>query len=107
MQVTGMTCAACSARIEKVLNKMDGIEAATVNLATEKAVVQYDAQKTSPAEIEAKIEKIGYGVVKEKVELNITGMTCAACSARIEKGLSRLQGVASANVNLALEKGTF
>lgn len=107
MQVTGMTCAACSARIEKVLNKMDGIEAASVNLATEKAVVQYDAQKTSPALIEAKIEKLGYGVVKEKVEFNITGMTCAACSARIEKGLSRLQGVASANVNLALEKGTF
>lgn len=107
MHVTGMTCAACSARIEKVLNKMDGVESATVNLATEKSVVHYDPQKTSPHAIEQKIEKLGYGVVKEKLELNITGMTCAACSARIEKGLGRLQGVASANVNLALEKGTF
>lgn len=107
MQITGMTCAACSARIEKVLGKMDGVERASVNLATEKSVVTYDPQQTSPIAIEQKIEKLGYGVIKEKVELNISGMTCAACSARIEKGLGRLAGVTNANVNLALEKGTI
>ena len=75
LKVTGMTCAACSARIEKVLNKMDGVEA-TVNLAMEKATVQYDPNKCSLADIEAKIEKLGYGVAAEKVTLDIEGMTC-------------------------------
>ncbi|MCX8003136.1 MAG: heavy metal translocating P-type ATPase [Anoxybacillus mongoliensis] len=100
LKVTGMTCAACSARIEKVLNKMDGVEA-TVNLAMEKATVQYDPNKYSLADIEAKIEKLGYGVAAEKVTLDIEGMTCAACATRIEKGLNRMEGVTSATVNLA------
>ncbi len=51
-----------------------------------------------------KIEALGYGVVKQKAELDITGMTCAACATRIEKGLNKLSGISSANVNLALEK---
>lgn len=100
LKVTGITCAACSARIEKVLNKMDGVEA-TVNLAMEKATVQYDPNKYSLADIEAKIEKLGYGVACEKVTLDIEGMTCAACASRIEKGLNRMEGVTSAAVNLA------
>lgn len=106
LQVTGMTCAACSTRIEKGLNRMDGIEAATVNLALEKVTVTYDNQALKPEQIEQKIQALGYDVIKDKVELNITGMTCAACSARIEKVLGKLDGVAVANVNLALEKAT-
>lgn len=107
IQITGMTCAACSARIEKVLNKMDGVEQATVNLALEKSAIKYDPSKLSEADFEKKIEALGYGVVKKKAELDITGMTCAACATRIEKGLNRLDGVAVANVNLALEKATI
>ncbi len=63
--ITGMTCAACSTRIEKVLNKMDGVEA-QVNLTTEKATVDYDSEKTSIEDITKKIEKVGYGVLMEK-----------------------------------------
>lgn len=100
LKVTGMTCAACSNRIEKVLNKMDGVEA-NVNLAMEKATVHYDPSKHSLADIEKKIENLGYGVATEKVQLNIEGMTCAACATRIEKGLNRLNGVKNAAVNLA------
>ncbi|WP_298473721.1 heavy metal translocating P-type ATPase [Psychrobacillus sp. FSL K6-4046] len=105
-KITGMTCAACSARIEKVINKMDGVEEANVNLALEKSVIKYDPEKVTEEDFEKKIEALGYGVVKEKKEFAITGMTCAACSARIEKGLNRLEGVSSANVNLALERAT-
>jgi P-type Cu+ transporter len=101
LKVTGMTCAACSNRIEKVLNKMDGVEA-NVNLAMEKASIQYDPTKQNLENIQAKIEKLGYGVAVEKVKLDIEGMTCAACATRIEKGLTRMEGVASANVNLAM-----
>ena len=106
-QITGMTCAACATRIEKGLNKMDGVEEASVNLALEKSSIKYDPSILSEADFEKKIEALGYGVVKQKAELDITGMTCAACATRIEKGLNRMDGVAVANVNLALEKATI
>lgn len=107
VQITGMTCAACSTRIEKALNKMDGVENATVNLALEKSTIQYDSEKIKPTDIDQKIAKLGYHTVKNKAELNISGMTCAACATRIEKGLNKTPGVEQANVNLALEKATI
>ncbi|WP_373894819.1 heavy metal translocating P-type ATPase [Virgibacillus natechei] len=100
--VTGMTCAACSNRIEKVLNKMDGVDA-QVNLTTEKATVDYDSEKTSIEDISNKIEKVGYGVLMEQTDLDVFGMTCAACSTRIEKVLNKQDGVKTANVNLTTE----
>lgn len=106
LQITGMTCAACSSRIERVLNKMDGIERATVNLALEKSMITFDPAVVSVEDIQKKIRDLGYDVVTEKVDLDITGMTCAACSARIEKVLGRMNGINQATVNLALEKAT-
>lgn len=103
MQITGMTCAACAARIEKGLGRVDGVEEANVNLALERAAVTYDPGKVTAEQLEAKVESLGYGIAKQSVDLAISGMTCAACSARIEKGLLRMPGVSVANVNLALE----
>lgn len=105
-QVTGMTCAACSSRVERGLRKMEGVQEANVNLALEKAMVKFDAAVMNAADIQKKIRDLGYDVVTEKKELVLTGMTCAACSTRIEKGLSKMDGVIQANVNLALEKAT-
>ncbi|MGN1385687.1 MAG: heavy metal translocating P-type ATPase [Bacillus sp. (in: firmicutes)] len=104
--VSGMTCAACSSRIEKVLKKMDGVEAANVNLAMETATVTYNPQELSEKDLQDKIEKIGYGVVTDVADFTITGMTCAACSSRIEKVLNKMEGVVNANVNLAMETAT-
>lgn len=72
-------------------------------MALERSTIIFDPSKTSPQAFEEKIEKLGYGVVSEKAEFAITGMTCAACSTRIEKGLNKLDGVTRASVNLALE----
>src|SRR5699024_7227296 len=99
-----MTCASCSGRIEKTLNKMVGVEA-NVNLAMENAKIKYNEDQVQPGELVGKIEKLGYGVPDEKVELDIRGMTCASCSGRIEKGLNRMQGIDLANINLATESG--
>ncbi|MER1999650.1 MAG: heavy metal translocating P-type ATPase [Lysinibacillus sp.] len=107
LQIGGMTCAACSSRIEKVLNKMDGVEEANVNLALEKASVTFDPEKTSLDKIEQKIEQVGFEIIKQKIDLDITGMTCASCSSRIERVLNKQQGVSEANVNLALERATI
>ena len=61
LSITGMTCAACAARIEKVVGKMEGVDRISVNLATEKASVEYDPVITDLAAISGKIEKAGYG----------------------------------------------
>ncbi|TQR15638.1 heavy metal translocating P-type ATPase [Psychrobacillus soli] len=103
LQITGMTCAACATRIEKGLSKMDGVEKANVNLALEKSLIKYNPEKLSEQDLEEKIQALGYGIAKEKREFAITGMTCAACATRIEKGLNKMDGVTFVNVNLALE----
>lgn len=100
LTVTGMTCAACSNRIEKALNKMDGVEA-NVNLAMEKATIKYDPSKQSVADIQSKIENLGYGVATEKVTLDVEGMTCAACATQIEKGLKSYGGHYKRNCKLS------
>ncbi|GGH50007.1 copper-translocating P-type ATPase [Paenibacillus silvae] len=105
LHIKGMTCAACSARIEKGLSRMEGVQQANVNLTMEKATISYDPAHIGIDDFQNKVEALGFQTVTESVDLNITGMTCAACSARIEKGLSKLPGVSRANVNLALETG--
>ncbi len=106
LNITGMTCAACANRIEKNINKIPGVQKASVNLATEKASVSYEPSEVSIDEIISRVKKIGYGVQEEKLKLNILGMTCAACATKIEKGLSKVEGVTQAIVNLATEKAT-
>src|SRR5699024_412422 len=86
--ITGMTCAACSSRIERVLKKIDGVEA-QVNLTTEKANIHYDPDVMSFDDISEKIEHLGFGVQSEKLEFDVLGMTCAACSNRVEKVLNK------------------
>lgn len=103
LQITGMTCAACAARIEKGLGRVEGVAQANVNLALERATITYDPALINPQALESKVEALGYGIARQSVDLTIGGMTCAACAARIEKGLARLPGVSQANVNLALE----
>lgn len=102
--IQGMTCAACSNRVEKGLNELEGVEA-TVNFATEKATILYDPDNVSVKTIEQKVESLGYQIQHEEVQLNIMGMTCAACSGRIERVLNKTSGVEQATVNLALETG--
>ena len=104
LKISGMSCAACAARLEKGLAKLPGVASASVNFASEKASVSYDPAQVGLKEFAAKIEQLGFGLVLDKVELNITGMSCAACSARIEKTLLKIPAVTSAVVNLAAEK---
>ncbi|MEL7660297.1 heavy metal translocating P-type ATPase [Acetobacterium wieringae] len=110
IKITGMTCAACAARVEKVVSKMAGITSASVNFATESLSVEYNEGVASRQKINEVIEKAGYGTVEistiSEVTIPIGGMTCASCSARVEKVLGKLEGITSATVNLATEKAT-
>jgi len=104
LPVTGMTCASCANRIERGLKKVAGVETAQVNLASEQATIHYDSQHTEPRQLVGAIENSGYGVITDRVEFPVTGMTCASCQGRVEKALRKLEGVIEANVNLATER---
>ena len=101
--VEGMTCASCVARVEKSIRAVPGVISANVNLATEKATVAFSGMP-NPQAVAAAIEKAGYATREETLELQIEGMTCASCVARIEKALAAVPGVTSAAVNLATER---
>jgi len=64
LKISGMSCAACAARIEKMLNKLEGVHNATVNLATEKAFIEYDGSIVKVSDIIKTIEKLGYSAEK-------------------------------------------
>ena len=89
LEITGMTCASCSSRIEKNLAKLPGVLRANVNLASEKATVEYDPSGVDEGKMVALVKDLGYGVKEEeeKVTFGLTGMTCASCSTRVERTL--------------------
>ncbi len=94
-QIEGMTCASCVARVEKALARAGG---GTANLATGSVRVPAAAPAGDLAQA---LEKIGYPAREEQVVLDIEGMTCASCVARVERRLAALPGVLEARVNLA------
>ena len=102
--VEGMTCAACSTRVEKALQAVPGVHEATVNLATERATVRFDAAETTPLALAEAVQRAGYDVRTEEVSFAVSGMTCAACVGRVEKALQGADGVVEASVNLATER---
>ena len=102
--VSGMTCSACALNIEKILKKKEGVDSVAVNLELGRAKISFEPAIISPREIEGAIESIGYKVEKDKVTLNLQGMSCVSCAANIEKILNKTDGVISASVNFPLEK---
>lgn len=120
LAVSGMTCTSCSSRVERKLNKLDGVEA-SVNFATETAAIDFDPAQVSREELIEVVKKTGYGArlanggptaptaptetlepASRTVELAISGMTCTSCSSRVERKLNKLPGV-HASVNFATE----
>src|SRR5258707_4285025 len=69
LPVTGMTCASCVRRVEKALGKVVGVQAATVNLATEKATVMFDPEVATVERMRAAVEKAGYSLGEQPAEL--------------------------------------
>ena len=102
LPITGMTCASCAGRVERALMKIPGVDIAAVNLAAEQVRVQ--ASEADLAELVQAVEKAGYGVPVQSLELTIEGMTCASCVGRVERALLKVPGVRSASVNLANER---
>ncbi len=104
--VGDMSCASCVRHVEKALTTLPGITEARVNLGTETAEIALDPKSTPASDIVAAVENAGYAPQIETVSFMIDGMTCAACSARVEKVLNRLPGTIRASVNFANGKAT-
>ncbi|MGO3620549.1 MAG: heavy metal translocating P-type ATPase [Pseudomonas helleri] len=102
LPIDGMTCASCAGRVEKALAKVPGVESVSVNLATEQARIQAPAE--SLAALVDAVQQAGYSVPAHSLELDVGGMTCASCSGRVEKALSKVPGVERVSVNLANER---
>lgn len=102
LPISGMTCASCAGRVERALLKVPGVDSAAVNLAAEQVRVQ--ANGADLAGLVQAVEKAGYGVPVQSLELAIEGMTCASCVGRVERALLKVPGVRSASVNLANER---
>ncbi len=108
-RISGMHCAACATRIERVVGQMEGVKDVSVNLAAETMKVVFDPAKLTFPDIAGTVKELGFEAEAPasgaQVDLVIGGMHCAACSARIERVLGRMPGVASVSVNLASETG--
>jgi Cu+-exporting ATPase len=106
LNIGGMSCINCARTIEKALNKTPGITHATVNLAAEKALIEYNSNQIEQKTIEDIITETGYQVIHEKTVLPIAGMTCINCAKTIEKVLNNREGIYKAAVNFAAENVT-
>ena len=108
LKIEGMTCSACANRVERFVKKLDGVDNANVNFATETLSVEFDEKKLNNENIEAAVVKAGYGVKKnlKTYTFKVEGMTCSACANRVERVTKKLDGVQSSVVNFATEKLT-
>ncbi len=104
LPVQGMTCASCVAHVEKALAKVAGVERVAVNLATESAAVE--GRALDPQLLARAVDAAGYAVPTQTIRLNIEGMTCATCVARLETALRRVTGVTKVGVNLASDSAS-
>lgn len=107
--ITGMHCASCAMAVERSISKIEGVDLASVNMATEKLTVEFDEKKTNIENIKNAVVIAGYGVSEENISnkqilLPISGMTCASCVKSVEKAIAGIDGVIEVSVNIATEK---
>src|SRR5574339_1125803 len=104
LPITGMTCANCVATVERNLKKLEGVNAAVVNLSSERATVEFDAAKLGLTDFIGRVNRAGYGVATGEADLIIKRLADDNDARRLEKALSGLEGVLEAQVNFTTEK---
>jgi Cu+-exporting ATPase len=106
LRIKGMHCATCSRSVAEALRAVEGVTRADVNLATEKAVVEYDPERAAPTLLDKAVADSGYEVVRDEITMTVSGMHCATCSTTVQEALVGLPGVTAARVNFALGKAS-
>jgi Cu+-exporting ATPase len=104
LPITGMTCANCVAAVERNLKKLEGVQTTVVNLASERASVEFDPGKLGLADLIARVEYIGYGIATGEADLVIKRLADDNDARRLEAALRKLEGVLDATVTYTTEK---
>jgi P-type Cu+ transporter len=106
LPITGMTCANCAATIERNLKKLPTTQNVTVNLASERASLEFDPAALGQSDILARIEKAGYGVAVGEATFPIKRLSDESDAQRLARMLNQVEGVVKAQVSYASEKAT-
>jgi Cu+-exporting ATPase len=104
LPITGMTCANCSAAVERNLKKVKGVQSAAVNLSSERATVEYDPQVSGLPDLVERVQRAGYGVAEGEADLSIRRMSDDNDARRLEKALSMMEGVRDVRVSFTTER---
>ena len=102
LNIQGMSCGACSARVARGLGAVPGLGDVAVNLAAETASFHADSPDALAQAVQ-KLQELGYPARQSMVDLSVSDMTCASCVGRAQRALAAQPGVLSASVNLAAE----
>ena len=102
--ITGMTCANCVATVERNIKKLDGVRTASVNLASERASVEFDPSTVDQEKIVERIQRVGYGIATGEADLLLQRLSDDSDARRLERALLTLDGVTEANASLATER---
>ena len=103
LPITGMYCANCVSTIERNLKKMSGVESAVVNLASERAIVQFDPERTNLPDMVARVERAGYGIATGTADIPLKRLADDSDARRLEKALNSLDGTMDVQVSVASE----
>ncbi|WP_323020417.1 heavy metal translocating P-type ATPase [Pararhodobacter sp.] len=103
LRIDGMTCASCTARVERMLGKEEGVTGVRANFVTGTVAIDGAAE---PSRLAEKLASAGFTAAEDVTRLSIGGMTCASCVSRVERVLQKVPGVTAASVNLADESAT-
>ena len=104
LPITGMTCANCVATVERGLKKQDGVQAAVVNLSSERATVTFDPSAVGLPDLVARVARTGYGVATGEADLVIKRLADDNDARRLEKTLAKLEGVLEVSVSITTEQ---
>ncbi len=104
LEIEGMTCNACVARLEKAFNKADGIKKANVNLPLEKATLVVDPTMVAFDDLKSIVERAGFDVGTQSRLYFLTGLTDRRHCVQVEEALLNLPGVLAADVSFTEER---
>ena len=104
LEIGGMSCATCASTVTASLDALDGVERASVNVATDEGTVVYDPDRVGLGQLFRAVRDAGYDPVTATETVGVGGMSCSTCAATTEEAVSDVSGVLDVDVNAATDE---